>query len=84
MYLPPFADFIHALPPEEQAKEWYRRKLARIVDKENNMRNRVERRRHAIWWKWTTRLSWFCFFMVALPLSIALVNWCWWLVQISL
>lgn len=51
--------------------------MAGITDKETNMKNRLERRRHAIWWKWAVRLTYFSAFMVAVPLFIKLVSLCW-------
>lgn len=69
--------YLAALSPEDYRKEMDRRKMARIMDKETNMRNRLERRRHAIWWKWTVRGSFFAGAMVAVPLFIKLVSSCW-------
>lgn len=71
------ANYLAELPPELRAKVLHARVMERIRDKETNMRNRLERRRHAIWWKWCARLFWFAIGMVAAPLFIVLVTWCW-------
>lgn len=54
--------------------------MFKIRDRETNMKNRLERRRHAIWWKWTVRLTIFAVAMVGVPLFIKLVSSCWELV----
>lgn len=65
------------MKPVERAAELHKRKMARIRDKETNMMNRLERRRHAIWWKWAVRLTYFSAGMVGVPLFIKLVSSCW-------
>ena len=72
--------FLDQLSPTSRAKELHRRKMARISDKESNMKDRLARRRHAIWWKWTVRGLWGCFFIIAIPLFLALANFCWQLI----
>lgn len=65
------------LPEERRAHILHQRMLRRIRDKENNMRNRLVRRRTAIWAKWWSRIGMGVALSVAIPLAVALVALVW-------
>lgn len=59
------------------------RKMAPILDKETNMKNRLQRRRAAIWDKWSAR-AWatagicvLLFFVIPLLLKLSTLCWVW-------
>ena len=61
------------MTPEQREAYCRERTLARIKDKETNMKNRLERRRHAIYWKWTSRALCATAALIAIPLMIRLI-----------
>lgn len=64
-------------PNSDTTAERKRQMMARIRDKETNMKNRLERRRDAIWRKWASRLAWTCAVIVGVPIFITFATICW-------
>lgn len=69
--------WLEHLPPERRARELRDRMLARIRDKEQNMKTRLERRREAIRAKWTSRICYTLAMAVAVPAAVVGISFLW-------
>jgi hypothetical protein len=69
--------WLSQLPMCERSRVLRGRMLKRLLDKETNMRNRLARRRAAIWAKWWSRFGILLAFSIAIPLCISLLGFLW-------